>query len=147
MCEGQSHYLQYCHRQVTLCVIRKLSKPWRASQWAATLPRPLFQFLSPGSCLLFLPWLPISCDWDGSDCQINPFLSELLLIVVFITVIESKLGHALPFVLDSTKNSKKLMKKDGERNWGQGSCRPLEFTDMNTFRKAIPRPKYFIYRS
>lgn len=58
-----------------------------------------------------------------------------------ITVIESKLRHALPFVLDITKNSKRLMKRDGERNWRQGSCRPLEFTGMNTFRKAIGPPR------
>lgn len=71
------------------------------------------------------------------------------MIVVFIIVIESKLGHALSFILDITKNSKRLMKKDGERNGGQGSYRPLEPTDVSTFGKTTaPLPaEHFIYRS
>jgi len=144
MWEGQCHYWQ-CHpRQVILSVIKKLSRLWKASLWAATLQWPLFQFLSPGSCLDCLPWLPFSCDWDGSDCQINPFLSMLLLIVTFITVIESKLGHALSFVLDITKNSLwKRMEKEIEVREAVGQWSPLTWTHSE--RQLAP--KYFICRS
>lgn len=39
------------------------------------------QFLLPGSCLRFLPWLPPK-DYDtGYGSQINPYLSNLLLVM------------------------------------------------------------------
>jgi hypothetical protein len=41
-----------------------------------------FQFLLPGSCLRFLPWLPPKdCD-TGYGSQINPYLSNLLLVMM-----------------------------------------------------------------
>lgn len=55
-----------------------------------TSPHPLLQFLSPGSCLEFLPQLPFTVD-DKLKAEINAFLPVLLVMMV-ITAAEGKGG-------------------------------------------------------
>lgn len=51
----------------------------------------LLEFLHPGSCLEFLLWLPLMTDSDMElETEINPFFSQLLVIMVFIRAIERK---------------------------------------------------------
>lgn len=67
-----------CTRNVAEC------EP-RASQWAV-----LFRIAPQSSCLYFLSWPPLIMDHNLED-ETNPFLLQLLLVMTFITALETKL--------------------------------------------------------
>lgn len=66
--------------------------------------------------------------------------------MVFVTVEESKSGHVLNFVLNITRNIKRVMEKEGEGNGGQGSYGELEPTEVNTFTEAIGPQVHYLQR-